>query len=131
MVTLEMTTAPTADLQALLSQPPANFVWSSSADGRRTLGTAPGAMIDLWPDRVELVAIFPPDDLALAQHNGALLLLVLCALRPAWEGVPAWLKVQLDLAKRAKVLHEGTHYGQRVTFIYERRYSRATLKVQR
>jgi hypothetical protein len=125
-----MTTAPTADLQALLSQPPASFAWSSSEDGRRTIGTAPGAICDIWPDHVELAAIYPPDDLALAARNGALLLLVLCALRPEWASAPDWLKLQMRLAAKAKLMHEGTHYGQRVTFAYMRQNSRASLKVK-
>lgn len=114
----------------LLSQPPASFVWSSSEDGRRTIGTSQGAICDIWADHIELAAIFPPDDLALAGRNGTLMLLVLCALRPEWERAGDWLKLQLGLAAKAKVAHEGTHYGQRVTFSYMRGSSRAALKVK-
>jgi len=120
----------TTNLQTLLAQPPASFVWSSSEDGRRTIGTTVGCVCDIWEDHIELAAIFPNDDLALARRNGTLMLLVLCALRPEWDRAADWLKLQLGLAKKAKVAHEGTHYGQRVTFTFMRQNSRASLKVK-
>jgi len=115
---------------SLLSRPPASFAWSTSEDGRRTIGTTIGCICDIWADHIEFAAIYPPDDLALAERNGTLMLLVLCALRPEWPAAPDWLKLQMRLAAKAKVMHEGTHYGQRVTFSYMRQNSRAMLRVK-
>src|SRR5262245_63694268 len=72
-------------LQHLFSQEPASLVWSASADGRRTVGTSEGFVLDLWPDRAEAAAVFPPDDAALAARNGTLLQLLLVAMRPDWQ----------------------------------------------
>ena len=119
-----------ADLQSLFSQPPASFVWTQSKDGRRTMGAAPGAVIDLWPDRVELAALMPPDRADLAAHNGALMLL-LTALRRDWITASDWLKTQMGMAGRSKGFYEGVNYSRQVSFTFDRRVSRATLKVKR
>jgi len=117
------------DLQALLSKPPASFAWSVSADGQRTIGVALGAVIDIWEDHIELAVLVPPDDAALAARGGALLLLVLCALRPDWVTAPDWLKVQMGIAARAKGYYEGQHFGRRVMFSFDRAQSRAMLRL--
>jgi hypothetical protein len=124
-----MTTPP--DIQALFSRPPASFAWSQSADGQRTLGTSPGAIMDLWPGTVQLACIMAPDDQALVNRGVALLLLLLAALRPAWVTAPDWLAQQMRMAARAKGPYEGPNYSQRVEFRYDKQHSRAVLKVVR
>ena len=119
------------DIQSLFSQPPASFVWTQSSDGSRTMGAAPGAVLDFWPDRVELAALMPPDRADLAAHNGALLLLLLTALRRDWMTASDWLKTQMGMAARATGFYEGVNYSRQVSFTFDRRVSRATLKVKR
>lgn len=113
----------------LLTQPPASFVWSQGEG--RTIGTAPGAIVDIWPAHVEAALLFPPDDAALVVHNATLLLLILTALRPDWAGAAMWLKTQMGMAARAKLRHEGAQYGRGVWCTWERQHSRALLRVTR
>ena len=120
----------TPDIQALLSQPPASFVWSRSADGSRTIGTCPGCAVDLWPDRVEAAAVFAPDNPDLSARNATLFTLILAALRPDWVTAPDWLTTQMWMAAKARGFYEGPNYSRRVTFTFSRRESRATLKVR-
>ncbi len=119
------------DLQSLFSQPPASFVWTQSKDGSRTMGAAPGAVIDLWHDRVELAALMPPDRVDLAAHNAALMLLLVTAMRRDWITASDWLTTQMRMAGRATGFYEGVNYSRRVSFTFDRRMSRATLKVKR
>jgi hypothetical protein len=119
------------DIKALFSKPPASFAWSQSSDGTRTLGTSPGAIMDIWPGTVQLACIMAPDDQALVDRGVALLLLLLAALRPAWVTAPDWLAQQMRMAARAKGSYEGPNYSQRVTFFYDKQHSRAVLKVVR
>lgn len=93
------------------------------------MGTTRGAAIDIWPDHVTLTALFPPDDLPLAERNGTLFLLTLCALRPQWVTAPDWLKTQMGMAAKARAIHESQHFGRRVLFRWEKATSRATLRV--
>lgn len=116
------------DLQALFSTEPASFQWAAG-DGR-TIGTAAGAVLDLWPGRAELTAIFPPDNADLAARNGALLLLLLTATRPGWQTAGDWLTFQMRSAARGtRDQYEATNYTRGVTFRYDRQQSRATLRV--
>ena len=119
------------ELQSLFSQPPASFVWTQSKDGSRTMGAAPGAVIDLWPDRVELAALMPPDRQDLTAHNVALMLLLVTALRRDWITASDWLKTQMGMAARSKGFYEGVNYSRQISFTFDRRVSRATLKVRR
>lgn len=118
------------ELQHLFSQPPASFAWSQSADGSRVMGTSAGAVLDLWPDRVEFAAITPPDQPDLTARNATLMLLLLTALRHDWVTASDWLTTQLRMATRAKGFYEGMNYSRRVEFTFHRRESRATLKVK-
>lgn len=118
-------------LIALLRNPPASFEWSQSDDGSRTIGTCPGCGVDIWSDRVEVAALFPPDDAELVARNGILLQLILAALRPDWATAGEWLANQMRMAARARTDHEGVNYSRGVRFAYARKTSTATLKVQR
>lgn len=120
-----------ADLQTLLSQPPASFVWSQSEDGSRTIGTCPGCAIDLWPDRVEVAAVFAADDPDLSTRNATLFTLILVALCPDWATAPDWLTTQMRMATKAKGPYEGVHYSRGVRFLWDRQSSRGMLKVRR
>ena len=113
----------------LLSQPPASFVWSSSADGKRTMGTSEGLALDLWPDRIEAAALFPPDRADLAARNGTLLQLILLAMRPDWNSASSWLALQMRRAARTTKPFEEVNVTRRVRFVWDRTQSRATLKV--
>lgn len=116
-------------LVELFSKPPASFTWSSSADGR-TMGTTEGFVLDIWPDRVEAAALFPPDRTDLAARNGTLLQLLLMAMRPDWTSAPSWLAQQMRLAARTQKPFESLNVTRRVTFVWSRAESRATLKVR-
>lgn len=118
------------ELQALFSRPPASFTWSQSEDGSRVMGTSEGAVLDLWPDRVEFAGLFPPDRADLAARNGTLMQLLLTALRRDWVTASDWLTTQLRMATRTKGFYEGPNYSRRVVFTFDRQSSRATLKVQ-
>lgn len=120
-----------AELQALFSKPPASFTWSKSEDGQRIIGASTGCVLDLWSDRVEMVATFPPDDERLAQRNGTLMALLLAAMRPEWPSANDWLAVQMRTAARSKQEHINVpNITRRVTFKYDRIASRATLVVR-
>lgn len=120
-----------AELQTFLSQPPANFTWSQSEDGTRTIGAAEGCVIDLLPDRVEMAAVFPPDRADVAARNGALMALVLVALRKDWQSASDWLAVQMRQVARAKTpLFETENYSRQVRFVFDRQHSRATLRIR-
>lgn len=119
------------ELQALFTRPPASFEWSQSDDGRRTIGASPGCVLDLWPDRAEMVATFPPDDAAQAQRNGVLMVLLLTALRPDWSSAGDWLAVQMRHAGRSKYGQADVpNVSRQVRFRYDRQHSRATLVVR-
>lgn len=113
----------------LFSKPPASFTWSKSADGRRTMGTAEGFVLDLWPDRVEAAALFPPDRPDLVERNATLLELLLLALRPEWASAPSWLAQQMRLAARTEKPFEAPNVTRRMTFSWSQAQSRATLRV--
>ena len=120
------------ELQTLFSQPPASFVWSPAADGSRTIGTAEGCVIDLWPGSVEMTALFPPDRPTIAARSGTLLQLLLVALRPDWQSASSWLAQQMRLAARSKQpIYESLNVSRQVSFVSHRGASKATLKVQR
>jgi len=112
----------------LFSKPPASFTWSKSEDGQRTIGVSAGFVIDIWSDRVEAVALFPPDQFGIAQRNGILLQLLLSALRPTWPDPGAWLAKQMQLSRLAAE-SVVPNDEQRVTWAWDRAHSRATLKV--
>lgn len=118
------------ELQHLFSQPPASFAWSKSADGNRVIGASAGAVLDLWPDRVEFAAITPPDQPDLTARNATLMLLLLTALRPEWVTAGDWLTMQLRMATRSQGVYEGPNYSRRVVFTFDRKASQATLRVR-
>lgn len=118
-------------LMTLLSKPPASFVWSSSEDGARTMGTSEGFVMDIWTDRIEAAALFPPDRADLAARNGTLMQLILLALRPDWDGAATWLTQRMRQAARASKPFESPNISRRVSFTWHRAQSRATLKVLR
>jgi hypothetical protein len=119
------------ELQALFSKPPASFTWSQSEDGQRIIGASEGCVLDLWPDRAEMAATFPPDDEQLAQRNGTLMTLLLTAMRPEWQGSGDWLAVQMRLAARSKNGQANViNTSRQVRFRYDRQHSRAMLVVR-
>ncbi len=118
-----------AKLQNVLSMPPASFSWSRSEDGTRTIGTSAGIVVDLLPDRVEVVATFPPDNARLAARNGQLMTLVLVGCRPDWTHAPAWLAMQMRLTRTAFAA-DTPHRAERVTFAWMRKESRASLVIE-
>ena len=121
----------TEQLQQLFSQEPASLQWSTSADGRRTVGTCEGFVLDLWPDRAEAAAVMAPDDAVLAARNGTLLQLLLVAMRPDWESASTWLAQQLKLAARSKSIRpEVVNVTRGVHLVWDRVQSRLTLKVR-
>lgn len=119
-----------SELIALLAKPPASFTWSTSDDGNRTMGTTEGCVLDIWPDRVEAVALFPPDNAPLAARNGALMQLILAALRPDWPASASWLAQTLQEAARQAKPYEQVNVTRRVRFTWDRMRSCATLKVR-
>lgn len=121
-----------SELINLLSQPPASFTWSSSADGQRTMGTSEGFVLDMWPDRVGAVALFPPDRPDLAERNGTIMQLILMAMRPDWNSAASWLAQQMKLAARSKSPRsEYANIARGVTVTWDRTQSRMTLRVRR
>lgn len=118
-----------SELQQLFSQEPASLTWSEGQG--HTLGTAPGFVLHLWPDRVEAAAVMARDDAALAARNGTLLQLLLVALRPDWQSASEWLAQQMRLAARSKSARpEMANYTRGVVFAWDPRNSRATLRVR-
>lgn len=115
----------------LFSKPPASFVWSPSEDGTRTVGTSEGFILDLWPDRIEAVAVFAPDREDVAARNGMLMQLLLVALRPDWNSAGNWLALQMRRAARTDKPFEEINVTRRVRFLWDRTHSRATLKVMK
>lgn len=121
-----------SDLIELLSRPPASFTWSSSDDGQRTMGTAEGFVLDMWPDRVEAAALFPPDRPDLAARNGTIMQLLLMAMRPDWSSAASWLAQQMKLAARSKSARpEYVNVTRRLTLVWDRTHSRMTLRIAR
>lgn len=114
----------------LFSQPPASFTWSTSEDGTRTMGTSEGFVLDIWADRVEAVALFPPDRPDLVERNATLLQLLLMAMRPEWSSAPAWLAQQMRAAARSDKVEE-TNFSRRVRWAWDSVHSRATLRIAR
>jgi hypothetical protein len=120
------------ELIALFSKPPASFVWSPSEDGRRTIGVAEGAALDIWPDHIDLAAIFPSDRPDLAARSGDLMQLLLMAMRPNWQSAAAWLAQQMKLAAWSKLaIYETLNVTRQVSFTLHRRTGQAVLKVLR
>ena len=120
-----------SDLIALLSKPPASFTWASSDDDQRTMGTSEGFVLDIWPNRIEAAALFPPDRPDLAGRNGTLLQLILLALRPDWPGASAWLTYWMRAAGRTAKRIDEPNIARRVHFVWDPTQSRATLTVTR
>lgn len=113
----------------LFSQPPASFVWSSSADGTRTIGTSEGFVLDIWPDRVEAAALFPDDRPDLVERNSTLLQLLLMAMRPDWQSAASWLAQAMRMAARGH--RESINVSRGVRFVHDAAHSRATLRIER
>jgi hypothetical protein len=117
------------DLVELFTHPPESFVWSSSEDGTRTIGTSEGFVLDILPDRVEAAALFPPDRPDLVERNATLLQLLLMAMRPDWNSAASWLAQAMRMAARGH--REQINVSRRVRFVDDPTQSRATLKVMR
>lgn len=116
-------------LKDLFSQAPASFAWSER-DGR-TIGTSVGFALDLWPDRIEAAALFPPDDAALIGRNSTLLQLLLVATRPDWQSSGTWLATAMRTAARSKrALPEEINITRGVRLTWDRAHSRATLRIR-
>lgn len=120
----------------LFSKPPASFVWSASDDGQRTMGTAEGFVLDIWPDRVEVAALFPPDRPDLVERNATLLQLLLLAMRPDWASASNWLAQAMRMAARFhpttdRPFYEDDNITRRVRFVQDAAHSRATLRIAR
>lgn len=120
------------DLIALFSKPPASFVWSHAENGSRVMGTSEGIALDLWPDHIDMAAIFPSDRVDLAARCGVLMQLLLAAMRPQWETGPNWLTQQMKLAARSRrAVYEELNVIRQVSFVYYRKTGQAVLKVLR
>lgn len=120
------------NLQALLTKPPASLAWATKEG--RAIGASEGFLVDLWPDRVEVACLMPPDRLDLVERNGNLLLLILMAMRPTWKNVVTWMADQYRAAKRfrpteAHPYFELTNTEHRVRFTWDAKVSRVTLRV--
>lgn len=113
----------------LFSKPPASFVWSSSENGSRTMGTSEGFVLDIWPDRVEAAALFPPDRPDLVERNAMLLQLLLLSMRPDWASASHWLAQAMRMAARGH--REDHNISRRVRFVNDAAQSRATLRIAR
>lgn len=121
-----------SELQDLLTKPPASFVWAEKEDGSRLIGTSEGAVVDIWPDRIEFAGAFPPDNAALAARNGILIVLLLTALRLDWPSAGDWLAAQMKHAANyqplpEQPLYDVLNYARQVRFTFDKRSSRATL----
>lgn len=116
-------------LKSVLAQEPTNFQWSDAPD--HTFGTGRWSFIDIWPDRLELAAIFPPDQPTIATHNAMLFTLLLAAMRPEWVTAGDWLASQLRMAARVANNYTGTNFSQHVTFAWDKNLWRAMLTVER
>lgn len=122
------------DLVTLFSKPPASLAWAVKEG--RTLGASDGFLLDLWPDRVEAAAIFPPNRPQLAARNATLFLLLLAAVRPAWGTLPEWLVETMRLARRyrpteSQPLFNLLNTEHQVRLTWDARTSRATVQVRR
>jgi hypothetical protein len=115
-------------LKSILVQEPTNFEWSEAPD--HTFGTGRWSFMDIWPDHVELAAIFPPDQPTIATHNAMLFTLVLAALRGDWATAGDWLASQLRMAARTQDSYAGTNYTQGVTFAWDKKLFRAVLTLK-
>jgi hypothetical protein len=93
------------------------------------MGTSEGFVLDIWPDRVEAAALFPPDRPDLAERNATLLQLLLMAMRPDWQSAASWLAQAMRQAARGH--REDVNVTRRVRFVHDAAHSRATLRIQR
>lgn len=120
------------DLIELFTKPPASFAWSHAANGSRVMGTSEGVALDLWPDHIDMTAIFPSDRPDIAARSGVLMQLLVTAMRPQWETGPNWLAQQMKLAARSKrAIYEELNVVRQVSFAYYKATGQATLKVLR
>lgn len=113
----------------LFSKPPASFAWSSSEDGSRTMGTSEGFVLDIWPDRIEAAALFPPDRPDLVERNATLLQLLLMATRPDWNSAASWLAQAMRQAARGHA--EQINVSRGVRFLHDDAHSRTTIRIRR
>lgn len=116
-------------LVELFSKPPASFAWSTNDKGR-TIGASKGFVLDIWPDHVEVVAIFPLDNTVLAARNGTLIQLLLTAMRPDWSNSGDWLAMQMRRSAATDKPFEEVNVIRRVRFKWDRLHSRATVQVR-
>lgn len=116
-------------IKDLFSQEPASVAWSEQ--NGRTVGTSVGFVLDLWPDRIEAAALFPPDNTALVGRNSTLLQLLLVATRPDWQSSSTWLANAMRTAARSKeIVHEEINITRGVRLVWDKRHSRATLRIR-
>lgn len=126
-----LSTPPSVDnLIEALSLPPASFVWT--ADNEVVIGASPGIVVQVLPHKVECMAIMAYDAPQIAQNNATLMLLILTALRPAWDTAGDWLAREMRQAKQSeRRVYAGPNGDQDCIFCYDKQHSRATLTVKR
>ena len=112
-----------------LSAPPASFQWT--AGNGRVMGTCAGFVLDIWPDKVEALAIMAPDQPTLTRNNALLLQIVLSALRPDWPASLDWLTQQFRQATQANGSYAGPNYIRGVIFAWNKQKSHVTLTLRR
>ena len=123
-------TQPLDRLIIALSAPPASFQWTAS-DGS-LIGAAHGIVVQVLPHKIECQAVMAYDAPVLAQNNATLMLLMLMALRPAWNAAGDWLAREMRQAHLAeKRIYAGPNGDQGCVFCYDKQHSRATLTIKR
>ena len=124
------TTQPIHNLIEALSVPPASFHWTAS--DRALIGASTGIVVQVLPHKIECMAVMAYDAPALAQNNATLMLLMLVALRPAWDTAADWLAREMRQAKQAELrTYAGPNSEQGCVFCYDKQHSRATLTIKR
>ncbi len=117
-------------LIAALSAPPASFQWTAG-DGS-LIGAAQGIVVQVLPHKIECMAVMAYDAPQLAQNNATLMLLMLVALRPAWDTAADWLAREMRQAKATdRRVYAGPNGDQGCVFCYDKTHSRATLTIKR
>lgn len=128
----ETTATPQTTVDTLieaLSAPPASFEWT--AGNGRVIGTCAGFVLDIWPDKIEALAIMAPDQPTLTRNNAMLLQLVLSALRADWHTSSDWLAQQFRQATQANGSYAGPNYTRGVVFSWNKQKSHVILTLRR
>lgn len=110
--------------------PPASFHWTAS--DRALIGASTGIVVQVLPHKIECQAVMAYDAPRLAQDNATLMLLMLMALRPAWDAAGDWLAREMQQAKQTEHrVYAGPNGEQGCVFCYDKQHSRATLTIKR